>query len=161
MYGAARTEILDVLKTLGDEKPVVRRTFSRGIMGVKTSLTPETCCSRIAHAVHERPAHFQHTLKWMPVDHWTYSDMESMKEAALAVRERIHSGQRWRMIVEKRRHTRYHKIEIIRELADLIGEKVDLKNPDKILRVDIIGKYAGVSILAPQEIFSATHLPTT
>ena len=56
--------------------------------------------------------------------------------------------------MEKRRYTLYHKIEIIRELAELIDRKVDLENPDKIIRVDIIGKYAGVSLLKPQEVFS-------
>ena len=58
------------------------------------------------------------------------------------------------MTVEKRRYARFHKIEIIRELADLIGEEVDLENPDKILRIEIIGKYVGLSVLAPQDIFS-------
>jgi len=83
-----------------------------------------------------------------------------MKEAVMNVREKIREGERWRMTVEKRRYTRYHKIEIIKELAELIQEKVDLKNPDKIVRVDIIGKYAAVSVLSPNEIFSTTRLPT-
>jgi len=56
--------------------------------------------------------------------------------------------------VEKRRCSLHHKIEVIRELADLVDEKVDLENPQKILRVDIIGRYAGVSVLKPTDIFS-------
>jgi tRNA acetyltransferase TAN1 len=60
------------------------------------------------------------------------------------------------MTVEKRRYSQHHKIEIIRELADLIDEKVDLENPEKILRVDIIGRYAGISVLRPQDIFSVS-----
>lgn len=60
------------------------------------------------------------------------------------------------MNVEKRRYTLYHKIDIIRELAQLINEKVDLENPDKIVRIDIIGKYAGVSVLTPKDVFSVS-----
>jgi len=60
------------------------------------------------------------------------------------------------MTVEKRRYTRYHKIEIIKELAELIDKKVDLENPDKILRIEIIGKYAGLALLKPKDVFSAT-----
>jgi tRNA(Ser,Leu) C12 N-acetylase TAN1 len=33
---------------------------------------------------------------------------------------------------------------------------VDLKKPDKILCIDIVGKYAGLSVLTPWEIFPAT-----
>ncbi len=58
------------------------------------------------------------------------------------------------MKVKKRRYNLYHSIEIIEELAELIDEKVDLGNPDKILRVEIIGKNAGLSVLKPGEIFS-------
>jgi len=161
MHGAARVEILNVLKTLGDEKPVVRQTIARGIMGARTSLDPRRVVQELRRLLAKDPLVFQHTLKWVPVDLWTYSDIESMKEAVLRLRDRIHSGERWRMTIEKRRYTLYHRIEIIKELAELIDEEVDLKNPDKILRVDIIGKYAGVSVLAPQEIFSATHLLAT
>jgi len=67
-----------------------------------------------------------------------------MKMALEQLKGRIKQGERWRMTVEKRRYTLYHKIDIIKQLADLIDEKVDLRNPDKILRIDIIGKYAGV-----------------
>jgi len=160
MHGAARTEILNVLKSLGDEKPAVRQTIAQGIMGVKTSLDPRRVVQELRKLHAREPLVFQHTLKWVPVDLWTYSDMESMKEAVRKLRDRIRSGEKWRMTVEKRRYTCYHKIDIIKELAEIIDEKVDLENPDKILRVDIIGKYAGVSVLAPREMFSATHLPT-
>ena len=47
-----------------------------------------------------------------------------------------------------------HKIDIIRVLADLIDEKVDLENPDRILRIDVIGRYAGLGVLAPRDVFS-------
>jgi len=88
------------------------------------------------------------------VDLWALSDMDSMKEAVRKLKNGIREGERWRMTVEKRRYTQHHKIEIIRELAELIDEKVDLENPEKILRLDIIGRYVGISILTPQEVFS-------
>jgi tRNA acetyltransferase TAN1 len=65
------------------------------------------------------------------------------------------------MIVEKRRYTRYHKIEIIEKVAELINEKVDLKNPDKILHIEIIGKYAGISLLTPRDTFSVAKFGKT
>jgi len=84
--------------------------------------------------------------------------MGSMKTAVKKVKDKIKRGEQWRMTVEKRRYTLYHRIDIIKELAELIVEKVNLKNPDKILRIDIVGKYTGVSVLSPNEIFSTTKL---
>jgi len=154
VYGKAKREIVQVLELLGDEDPVVKRTIAEGIIGVKTSLDSREVVRGLRRLFEEDPFVFQYTLKWVPVDLWTLSDMDSMKEAVRNLRNRIHVGERWRMTVEKRRYNQHHKIEIIRELAELIDEKVDLENPEKILRVDIIGRYAGVSVLIPQEIFS-------
>jgi len=154
VYRKAKREIAHILEALGDENPLVERTIAEGIIGVKTRLDSREVVCRLRRLFDEDPFAFQYTLKWVPVDLWTFSDMDSMKEGVRKLRNRIHADEKWRMIVEKRRYTLHHKIEIIRELADLIDEKVDLKNPEKILRVDIIGRYAGVSILAPQEVFS-------
>jgi len=154
LYRRAKEEIAHVLKLLGDEKPLVKPTIAEGIIGVKARLDPREAVQGLRMLFDRDPLTFQHTLKWVPVDLWTHSDMESMKEAVIKLRNKIQAGERWRMTVEKRRYTQYHKIEIIRELANLIDEKVDLENPDKILRIDIIGKYAGMSVLTPQDVFS-------
>lgn len=61
------------------------------------------------------------------------------------------------MTVEKRRYTALHKIDIIREVAELIDERVDLENPNKIVRIDIIGKHAGICVLRPDEVFSTAR----
>jgi len=159
LLGRARREIADVLKSLGDERPVIERTVARGIIGVKTSLDSREVIKGLQNMFTKDPLSFQYTLKWVPTDLWTYSDMNSMKEAVMNVRERIRAGERWRMTVEKRRYTLYHKIDIIKQLAELLDEKVDLKNPDKILRIDILGKYAAVSVLSPKEVFSTMKLP--
>jgi len=160
MSGRAKREIADALKLLGDERPVIELTMARGIIGVKTRLDSREVIKGLQRLFIEDPLAFQHTLKWVPTDFWTYSKMNSMKEAVMNLRDKIREGERWRMTVEKRRYTLYHKIDIIEELAELIDEKVDLKNPDKIVRIDIIGKYAAISVLSPKEIFSTTRLPT-
>jgi len=154
VYGETKREIVNILTTLGDESPIVKRTIAAGIIGIKTKLDPREVVYGLRRLFNEDPFAFQYTLKWVPVDLWTHSDMDSMKEGVRKLRDKIHAGERWRMTVEKRRYTLHHKNEVIRELAELINEKVDLKNPEKILRVDIIGKYAGMSIITPQEVFS-------
>jgi len=153
-YKGAVEEIVRILRALGDGKPLVRRTLAEGIIGVKTCLNPRTVVSELRRLFYEDPAAFQYTLKWVPIGLWAFSDLESMKEAVAELGKNIGANETWRMTVETRRYTRHHKIEIIRELAELIDKKVNLEKPDKILRVDILGKYAGISLLKPHEIFS-------
>jgi len=153
-YQRARKEIQQILKKLGDDDPLVMHTAARGIIGVRTKMDSREVTQRLRTLLDEDPAILQDTLKWVPVDLWTHSTLDSMKEGITDLKKKIHEGEKWRMTVEKRRYTRYHKIDIIKELADLIDEEVDLENPDKILRIEIIGKYAGLSVLTPLDIFS-------
>lgn len=156
-YRRARGEITSVLAALGDGEPLVRGTLARGIVGVRTRLDPREVIRGLRGLFEEEPSRFQYTLKWVPVDLWTRSDLESMREAVAELGKGIAEGESWRMTVEKRRYTQYHKIEIIRYLAEHIDRKVNLENPDKILRIDIMGKYAGMSLLEPQDVFSAAR----
>lgn len=153
-FRRAKGEITRVLQLLGDENPIVKPTFAKGVIGVKTRLNPREAVQELRKLFKEDPSILQHTSKWIPVDLWTYSTMAFMKRTVTELGKSILKGEKWRLTLEKRRYTLHHKIEIIRELAELIDRKVDLENPDKIIRIDIIGKYAGVSLLKPQEVFS-------
>jgi tRNA(Ser,Leu) C12 N-acetylase TAN1 len=154
--GQAKREIIQLLRRLGDEHPVVNRTTARGLFGVRTSLDPHAVVREVRAVFKHKPLLLQHTLKWVPVDLWIRSDEESLKDAVLRLRDRVRPGERWRMTVEKRQYTRHHTVEIITMLAGLIRERVDLTKPDKILRIDLIGNDAAVSVLAPDETFSVT-----
>lgn len=155
-YQQAKREIQHILGSFGDENARVERTVAKGVIRVKTCLDEREVTGRLRTLFLEEPLILQYTLKWVPVDLWTLSNMDSMKEGVQKLREKIQRGERWRMTVEKRRYTKHHKIEIIRELADLVDEKVDLTDPDKILHVEIVGKHTALSVLTPQDIFSAT-----
>ena len=153
-YFAAKQEIKMLLKKLGEEKPVVAKTIASGIVGVKTSLDSRKVIEEIRELYATNPLEIAFTLKWVPVDNWCSAEMEEMKKVVAQIKDEIKPGERWAMEVEKRRFEKYHTQEIIKELAGLIEEKVDLERPDKILRVEIIDGFAGISVLKPREIFS-------
>jgi len=150
----AKREALTLLRELGDPLPRVERTLARGILGIKTSLSPFDVVHRLRYVYRERPELFAYCLKWVPVERWTFSDIESMRMVVEQLRERIGEGERWRMTVEKRRYTLLHSSEVIRKLASLVDRKVDLENYDRELRVDILGRYAGLSLLRRGDVFS-------
>jgi len=154
-YAPAKAEIVTILAHMGDNQPKIKMTLARGIIGVRTSLNPRSVIQALRALFENDASAIQHTLKWVPIDLWTDSDIESIKKAVATLRTMIQPSETWRMTVETRRYTALHKIEIIREAAELIDQKVDLENPNKIVRIDIIAGHAGISVLKPSEIFSA------
>ena len=157
LWKEAVDEVKRVLKELGDEYPLVTRTLARGILGVRTSLDSRFVVQEVREMFKKDPWCVQYTLKLIPIDAWTSSDIDSIRDGVSEIKDRILKGEKWRMTVEKRRYTRHHKSEIIKEIAELIDEEVDLEKPEKILRIEIIGRYAGLSILKPDETFSAAR----
>ncbi len=153
-FMAARREVFESLAAFGDDKPIVRRTIIRGLIGVKTCLNPHDAVGKLCQMQDEGKIAFRFTHRWIPIDLWTESDIASMKEGVKKL-PAIAPHERWKMVVEKRKYPMYHTAEIIRELAELIDAQVDLNNPEKIIRVDILGGFAGISLLSPSEVFSS------
>jgi len=156
----ARREAAGILSLLGDDSPTIRRTLVKGVMGILTFLDAHQLHAGLRKFVEDKPNEFWFTQRWIPVDVWTTSDVESMKEGVKKV-AKIDADERWMMVVEKRRYDGLPTPDIIKELAELIEAKVDLKKPDKIVRIDILGPYAGISLLRPGELFSALRRGTT
>jgi tRNA acetyltransferase TAN1 len=146
-----------ILKALGDEQPTVSRTLVRGLVGVKTRLASRDVVRGLRGLQEKDPLLVQYTCKWLPVDAWGSSDVEAMKDAIRGLRDRIEPTETWRMTLEKRRYTQHHQLELVRILAESIDAKVDLTHPDKILRVDILGRHAAMSVLTPDDIFSTAR----
>lgn len=149
-----KSEIEVLLKELGDDKPVIKKTIARNIIGVKTKLNSRKVIKGIRKIFEKNPLAINLAIKWVPVDNWCKTDVIEMKKIIAKLKKEIKPGEKWALDLEKRRWELMHKIDIIKELAKNIKEEVDLENPDKILRVDIIGDNTGISILKPEEIFS-------
>lgn len=153
-FRQAKDEITRLLKDFGDENPLVEKTVARGVCGVRTVLDAREVIKRVRSLHEENPMLLSYTIKWAPADRWCEASPEEMKKALEKEKGKILKGEKWAMKVEKRRYTKLHSIEIIRGLAELIDEKVDLGSPDKVVRVEILGGNACVSIIRPEEVFS-------
>lgn len=153
-FFAARLEIQRLLEEFGDSKPTVEKTLAHGIIGVKTSLDSRAVVRKIHKKYGEEPLAFSATLKWTPVDFWTEAIVEAVRQLLWEHRRKIRLNEKWGMEVEKRRYTEHHTRELIDELAPVFEREVDLDNPDKVVHVEFIGRYCGVSILGPDDVFS-------
>jgi tRNA(Ser,Leu) C12 N-acetylase TAN1 len=153
-FQRARREIISTLEQLGDDSPTVRRTSVDGIAVVHTVLGNRDVVRGCSELFDAEPGP-EFAVKWVPVDYWCETDLEAIKAVIEEkVAGQIAENETWGMKVEKRRWQRYHKAQIIEYLAPSIARKVNLNNPDKLLRLDVVGRKTAISLLRPGEIFS-------
>jgi len=151
----ARREALHALQALGDPHATMGWTFVMGIAVVHTRLDNRQVVRQCRELLHEKKIPFDFAVKWVPVDYWCWTDLETIKQLIEEkVLPHIKPQETWAMQVNKRRWQTYHTIDIVTTLAAGIDRKVNLSQPDKIVWVDVIGNETAVSVLNPDEIFS-------
>ncbi|MBI5347639.1 MAG: THUMP domain-containing protein, partial [Candidatus Aenigmarchaeota archaeon] len=94
-----------------------------------------------------------YTHRWVPIEKWVKSDMNEMTKAIAEMGKKIGRDEKWKMDFNKRQYDAPK--DIIIKLTDPIDRPhVDLKNPDKIVHVEVIGKNAGISLLNKDEVLN-------
>ena len=69
--------------------------------------------------------------------------------------ERIGEDETFRITIEKRLSD-LSRQEIIKEVASKTTRKVNLKNPNWVVLIEIIGNKTGISVVNPSQIISVT-----
>ncbi len=95
---------------------------------------------------------FGKTYRYIPIDKWVKSEISDMQKAIKSLVPKIKKNEKWMMDIEKRYYAKHDYKELIMKLTDVVDRKeIDLKKPEKIIKVEIVGKNAGISLLEPDE----------
>jgi|UniRef100_A0A7J3V094 tRNA(Ser,Leu) C12 N-acetylase TAN1 len=145
----AEAEVLDCILPL-DPDASVRRTGFGGILILETSLDTDRAAESIAGSLSRL------VRSAIPVDQIVRSEISEIEEVA-ASRVRIGS----KIAVRCRR--RGSSLPSPKEVECIVGRRlkgigcaVDLKNPDQIVRIEIIGEITAVSVRPPnRSVFKA------
>jgi len=128
---------------------------------VKTKLDPFEAAKRIGEIAKERPWDVRYTLKLTPIDVVTSDNEEEIRRAAIDIAiKKIGENETFRITINKRLSNLSSK-KLIEEIAKEINRKVNLKNPDKVLQIEIIGKDVGIAVLRPDDIISIVKITTS
>ena len=96
---------------------------------------------------------FGNTHRYIPVDKWVSSKITDMAEAIKSLIPKIGLDEKWKMELEKRYYHKYDYNKLISKLTEVVNrEKIDLEKPKKIIKVEIIGSNAAISLLEPDEL---------
>jgi len=138
---------------LGDPAPVVDKTGIRGLVAARTSLNPREVIEKFRAVLQERPYEFRYALRIIPVERTVPTDLDEVKRVAEELATNIGENETFRVTVEKR-FTSLHSRDFIEAAATDIDRKVDLKNPDKILLIEVVGGITGMSLIEPSEVLA-------
>lgn len=155
------SELWYLFRELGDEQVEVHRALVPGLLLVKTKLNPFDVSKKIGEIARERPWDVRYTLKLTPIDAVTSDDVEEIKRVAVALaEEKIRMDETFRITVNKRLSSISSR-KLIEEIAKYIDRKVNLKSPDKILQIEIVGKDVGIAVLKPDDVVSIVKITTS
>lgn len=153
---AALKAIRGVLSEIKDKADIVKSGEGLAEVAVKDA---KKAVKQIASLAAKQVEKVMHTSHWVPVDKWCKATVEDMQKNIKDFAKGIKSSEKWRMDL-KVRHVKEKpdELKLILKLTESIDKpKVDLQNPDKIIKVEIIGNKAGLALLNKDEIFNAAQ----
>jgi tRNA acetyltransferase TAN1 len=150
----AREELLDLLALFGDYQPESQSIDINGIVIAHTNLDLFQVLDSLRHLIKKEPWQIRYIHRVIPIESVVNTKLDELANAAKKLTPKMQSQDTFRITVE-RRHTLLSPADIIATLGSQIDNKVNLKKPDWIVLVEIIGALAGISILKPDQIFSS------
>jgi len=151
----ACSEIWYLIGDIGDREVKVDKTGISGLIAIKTVLDPFDVVEKLRTVLKEKPYEFRYILRVIPVEKVVRTDLVEIKQAVIELANKVGNDETFRVTVEKR-FTSTPARDIIEAAAASIQRKVDLTSPNKIILIEVVGGYTGVSVVKPKDIFSTT-----
>ena len=148
---SSRDKVENLMKEIG-AKPKFLKSNYNGIFMIDIP-KPKEVVKKLKAICKKNQELFGKTYRYIPVEKWVKSEISDMQKAIKSLVPKIKADEKWKMDLEKRHYDKYDFNELIAKLTDVVDrKKIDLKKPEKIIKVEIIGKNAGISLLEPDEL---------
>jgi tRNA acetyltransferase TAN1 len=156
--GHAETEMRARLKDVGAYIESIQPTNVEGVFEVLVGDDPKKIVADIRQLCLDDPGLFSYTHHWVPIERWIPQDTEEMVKITSEFGKHISHNERWMLHLHKR-HIGIHSSDLIDRLTVPIQEGiVDLKNPQKIVIVELMGDRAGMSLVRCDELLDVNKV---
>ena len=149
----ACSEIWYLLGEIGDSAATVDKTGITGLIAAKTAFNPFDVIEKFRDILKQRPWEFRYTFRVIPIEKVVRTELEDIERTVTELASKIGENESFRVTVEKR-FTQISTKDVIESAAANIERRVDLENPDKIVLIEIVGKFTGISVVKPDDLFS-------
>ena len=101
----------------------------------------------------KNPRFFQYILKIIPIDFVCETNTKILSNLIQDhYKTFIQEKDSFKIVLKRRKHEKIERNTLIERIALGIHNKVDLENPDKVIRIEIFGNFSGVSFLEKKDI---------
>jgi tRNA acetyltransferase TAN1 len=149
----ACSEIWYLLGEIGDSAAKVDKTGITGLVAAKTAFNPFEVVEKFREMLKERPYEFRYTFRVIPIEKVVRTDLGEIERTTTELASKIKENESFRVTVEKR-FTDTSTMDMIEAAAVNIERKVNLRNPDKVILVEVVGRLTGISIIKPEQILA-------
>ena len=124
-----------------------------GLVTALTEIDAKIAIRKIRKILKENPNFFQYILKIIPID---FVCETNSKILANLIQDQhktfINERDSFKIVLKRRKHEKIERNALIERIAIGINNQVDLENPDKVIRIEILGNFSGVSFLQKKDI---------
>ena len=148
----AKAEIWFTLLMCGDKYPIILGSNYPGLITATTNINNKEVMLKIKTILEKDSDFFQFILKIVPIDYVCETNLNVIKTFV----EKnyplyLNEDDSFKIELNRRKNENIERDIIIKSVAKLIHNKVDLDNPDKILRIELLGNVSGISFLNPND----------
>jgi tRNA acetyltransferase TAN1 len=147
------SEIWHLLGEIGDTAATVDKTGITGLIVAKTAFNPFEIIEKFRGILKERPWEFRYTLRVIPIEKVVPTDLKEIERAATELASKIKENETFRVTVEKR-FTKISSKDIVEAAAANIERRVNMTSPDKIVLIEVVGGFTGISVIDSMGILS-------
>ncbi len=149
----AKAEIWFTLLMCGDKYPIISGIKYPGLITAATNIDNKELILKIKKILEKDSNFFQFILKIIPIDYVCETNLNVIKDFV----EKYYTlyfnkDDSFKIELKRRKNEIIERDTIIEAVAKKINNKVDLDNPDKILRIELLGNVSGISFLNPDDI---------
>ena len=150
----AKAEIWFTLLMCGDTYPIIQGIKYPGLITATTNIDPKEVIRKIKKILEKDSNFFQFILKIVPIDYVCETKLKVIK---IFVEKYyplyLNKEDSFKIELKRRKNEIIERNAIIESVAKIITNRVDLDNPDKIIRIELLGNVSGISFLNPEDIF--------
>ena len=120
---------------------------------VLTNLQAKLFISEIQRILEKDPHFFKYILKILPVDFTCETNVKTINNVVQEhYQDFIKKNDSFGIILKRRNNENIERKSFIELIARDIDNNVNLENPDKIIRIEILGNVCGISFLENHDL---------
>lgn len=149
----ARAELWFTLFITGDSYPIISNLEFLGLLTALSNINGKIIINKIKEILKKDPNFFKFILKILPIDYVCDTNLKVISQIVENhYTQFIDKTDTFKIDLKRRNNDIIERDRLIEYVAKNIENPVDLENPDKIIRIELLGNFCGIAFLRPDEI---------